>query len=169
MKRHVLGSSTILALALAMTPASALADEESNGLKGVWLADITPANCSNWLPIPGAPVFKGLYMFSHDGSLTNEGAFPVSSPRRSSGLGAWRHAQAPTYTATFQFFRYKDDFATLPDDGSFLALRRVASTIVLHGDQFTSHDAFQDFDFNTVPIPSAGSSGCHTVTASRIR
>jgi hypothetical protein len=168
MKRHVLGSCTILALALAITP-SALADGEQNGLEGVWLADITPAYCSNWLPIPGAVTFRGLYMFSHDGSLTNEAAFPFSTPRRSSGLGAWRHAQAQTYTATFQFFRYKDDVATLPDDGSFLAMRKVASTIVLHGDQFTSHDAFQDFDFQNSPIPSLGSSGCNTVTAQRVQ
>jgi hypothetical protein len=169
MKRRVFGSCTILALALAIMPASALADDEKNGLEGAWLADITPANCNNWLPIPGAPVFKGLYMFGHDGSLTNEAAFPVSSPRRSSGLGAWRHAQAQTYTATFQFFRYNDDFATLPDDGSFLAMRRVASTLVLHGDQFTSRDAFQDFDFKNMPVLFPGSSGCNTVTANRIQ
>lgn len=167
MKRHVFGSCTILALALAITPVSALADGEQKGLEGVWLADITPAYCDGtWRPLPNVLPFKGLYMFGHDGSLTNEGAFPVSTPRRSSGLGAWQHAQAKKYTARFQFFRYKDDFATLPDDGTFLSLRRVVSAIVLQDDQFTSQDAFQDFAINNSPIP--GSSGCNTVIATRI-
>jgi hypothetical protein len=96
-------------------------------------------------------------MFGHDGSLTNEAAFLVSSPRRSSGLGAWQHTQAQRYASTFRFFRYNPD-------GSFLAMRQVTSTIVLNGDQFTSVDTFQDFDANNNPNQSTG---CNIVTGIR--
>jgi hypothetical protein len=52
-------------------------------------------------------------------------------------LGGWRHTQGQTYTATFRFFRYKDD-------GTFVAMRMVSLvTIVIHGDQFTSFGMFQ--------------------------
>jgi len=98
-------------------------------------------------------------MFGHDGSLTNEAAFLTSSPRRSSGLGAWRHAQAQTYTGAFRFFRYNAD-------GSLMVMRRVATTILLNGDQFTSFDKFQDFDANNNPLPTTG---CNIVTATRVQ
>ena len=76
------------------------------------------------------------------------------------GLGAWRHTQGQMYTGTFRFFRYNDD-------GSFLVLRKVTTTIVLDGDRFFSMDIFQDFDADNHPISTIGSSGCNAVTATR--
>jgi hypothetical protein len=99
-------------------------------------------------------------MFGHDGSLTNEAGFLVPNPRRSSGLGAWRHTQGQMYAGTFRFFRYNAD-------GSFLVLRKVTTTIVLNGDQFVSMDVLQDLDADNLPISTVGSSGCNTVTATR--
>jgi len=144
-------------MAAMQTIASA---QETPGLEGIWYAVVTPVFCQTGLVIPNAPTFRGLYMFGHDGSLTNEAGFLVSTPQRSSGLGTWRHTQAQMYSGAFRFFRYNAD-------GSLQVLRRVATTIVLDGDQFVSMDKFQDFDADNHPISAVGSSGCNTVTATR--
>jgi len=155
--KRTFGSCGILFLGLAtINIASA---QETNGLEGIWYAQrITPVDCQTGLVIPNAPIFRGLYMFGHDGSLTNEAAFPVPNPRRSSGLGSWGHTQAQMYSGTFRFFRYNAD-------GSFQTLRKVTTTIVVQGEQFVSMDIFQDFDADNQPI--TGSSGCNTVLATR--
>jgi hypothetical protein len=129
------------------------------GLEGVWFADVTAIDCQSGAVIPNVPTFRGLYMFNHDGSLTNEAAFLTASPRRSSGLGAWQHTQAHNYNGAFRFFRYNPD-------GSFLTMRKVTTTIALNGDHFTSVDVFQDFDANNNPIASFG---CNTVAATRVQ
>jgi hypothetical protein len=157
--KRIFGSCTILFLGLVALQTIASA-EETGGIEGIWYGNVIPVDCHTGLVIPNAPSFRGLYMFGHDGSLTNEAAFPVPNPRRSSGLGAWRHTQGQMHTGTFWFFRYKDD-------GSFLALRKVTTTIVLNGDRFFSVDTFQDFDADNHPISTTGSSGCNTVTATR--
>lgn len=159
MKKRIFGSCTlfvVLSFAAALTSASA---QETPGLEGVWFSDITPVDCQTGAVIPNAPIFRGLNMFSHDGSFTNEAAFPVPTARRSSGLGTWRHTQAQTYTSTFRFFRYNAD-------GSFLAMRKVSITIVLNGDQFTSFDKFQDFDADNNPLPTTG---CNIERAIRVQ
>ena len=162
--KRIFESCTILALALATIP-SLLSAQETPGLDGIWFTVVAPAVCGSFTPIPGAPTFRGLYMFSHDGSLTNEAGFPVGfAPvilQRSSGVGAWRHAQGQTYTASFRFFRYNSD-------NSFHALRLVTTTIVLIGDHFFSQDMFQDFDLDNNPV-SPPVTGCNIVTASRVR
>ena len=147
---------TILVLGFAAMQTAASA-QATPGLDGTWFNVVIPANCQTFTPIPGAPTFRGLYLFGHDGSLTNEAAFLVASPRRSTGLGAWRHTQAQSYAGSFQFFRYNPD-------GSFLSLRKVTTTIELNGDQFTTKDMFQDFDANNVPTQSTG---CNIVVATR--
>jgi len=160
--KRIFGSCTILVLALAATP-SFLPAQQTPGLDGVWFATVTPAVCGSFVSIPGAPTFRGLYMFSPDGSLTNEAAFSTASPpilQRSSAVGAWRHAQAQIYTASFRFFRYDSD-------NSFQALRVVTTTILLAGNSFFSRDMFQDFDFNGKPV-SPPVTGCNTVVASRV-
>ena len=156
--KRIFGSCIVLVMALAATQSIALG-QETPGLEGTWFADVTPVDCQTGAVIPNVLPFRGLYMFGHDGSLTNEAAFLASSPRRSSGLGAWRHAQAQTYTGAFRFFRYNAD-------GSLMVMRRVATTILLNGDQFTSFDKFQDFDANNNPLPTTG---CNIVTATRVQ
>jgi hypothetical protein len=158
MKKRVLRNCAILALALAATQEIAPA-QETPGIEGVWFADVTAVDCQTGAVIPNVMPFRGLTMFSHDGSMTNEAAFLVASPRRSSGLGAWQHTQGRTYTATFRFFRYNAD-------GSFMVMRKVTQTIVLNGDQYTSVDKFQDFDANNNPISSMG---CNIETAIRLQ
>ena len=148
----------MLALGLAATQTVASA-QETPGIEGVWFAEVAATDCQTGAVIPNVTPFRGLYMFGHDGSLTNEAAFLVPSLRRSSGLGAWRHTQAQGYTSTFQFFRYNPD-------GSFMVMRRVTSTITLNRDEFTSIDKFQDFDANNSPISSTG---CNVVRAVRVQ
>jgi hypothetical protein len=154
MKNRIVRSCTILVLGLAATQTIASA-QEMPGIEGVWLANLTSINCQTRVPLPGITL-RGLFMFSHDGSLTTEAAFFAPSPRRSSGLGEWRHAQAHTYTATFQFFRYNAD-------GSFFSMRKVTLTIDRNGDQFTSSDKVEEFNADNVLV----STGCATETATR--
>ena len=66
------------------------------------------------------------------------------------------------YAGTFWFFRYNPN-------GTFLAMRKVSTTILLNDDRFTSTDKFEDYDANNNPISGAGSSGCNTVTATRVQ
>ncbi len=157
--KRLFGSCTILFLGIVALQAVAPA-EEAPGLDGVWFATVTPIDCTTHMILPNAPAFRGLYMFGHDGSLTNEAAFPVPN-LRSSGVGAWRHTQAQMYTGAFRFFRYAPD-------GSFLTLRLVTSSITLDGDHFVSTDKFQDFDANNNPVtPAPGTSGCNVVMATK--
>ena len=174
MKKRIVRSCMILMLGLAVTQTIVPAEESEDtpGIEGVWFAKITSIDCTSHVPLPNAVPFRGLYMFSHDGSLTNEAAFLVpGSPPRSSGLGVWRHAQGRTYTATFRFFRYNPDNPD-PRDNSFQVMRKVSFTIVLNGDQFTSLDQFQEYDKDNQPLPPGGptpTSGCGTETATRVQ
>jgi hypothetical protein len=162
--KRLFGSCTILVLGMAAMP-QLLPAQQGPGLDGVWFAVVAPAVCGTFTPIPGAPTFSGLYMYSHDGSLTNEAAFPSNFPQpilqRSSGVGAWKHAEGQTYTAAFRFFRYNPD-------NSFHALRFVTSTIVRDGDRWFSQDTFQDFELGNNPI-SPPVSGCNVVVATRVQ
>ena len=138
MKKRIFGSSILLVLGLAATQVIASA-QDSAGLEGLWLTNVTPADCQTFNPV--GPAFRALYMFSHDGSLTTEAAFLTASPRRSTGLGTWRHAHGQTYTSTFWFFRFNTD-------GSFFSTREVTSTIQLIGTQFTTMDKVEEYDAN---------------------
>src|SRR4029077_16933777 len=79
--KRIFGSCTILFLSLlalqTMAPAQDTSSLGVSGLEAIWYAEVTPIDCHTHLVIPNAPVFRGLYMFGHDGSLTNEAAFPV--------------------------------------------------------------------------------------------
>ena len=166
MKKRIFSTCTlslVLGFAAALNSASA---KEPPGLEGNWFTVVTPVDCQTGAIIPNVPSFRGLYMFGHDGSLTNEAAFLVATPNftplRSSGVGAWGHMQGHMYAGTFWFFRYNPN-------GTFLAMRKVSTTILLNDDRFTSTDKFEDYDANNNPISGAGSSGCNTVTATRVQ
>jgi hypothetical protein len=162
--KRIFGSCTILLLGLAVTQTLASAeDQETPGLEGIWYNVVTPVDCIHHIPT-GAPPFHLLLMFSHDGSLTTEAAFPVGSPLRSSAVGGWQHTQGHMYTATFRFFRYKEDGPGLV---SFLVNRLVTVTIVLNGDQLMTLDSQQDFDADYQPIP--GTAGCAVETGRRLQ
>jgi hypothetical protein len=154
MKKRIFRSYTILVLGLAATQ-TIVSAQETPGIEGVWIANVTSRDCQTGAPAPGVP-FRALHMFIHDGSLTSEAAFFAPSPRRSSGLGAWRHTQGHMYTSTFRFFRYNLD-------GSFLSMRKVTVTIQLNGDQFTSTDVVEEFNADNVLVLT----GCATETATR--
>src|SRR5689334_317306 len=100
MKSRILRCCTILGLGLVATVASA---DDGGNLEGVWFAVVTPVNCTTHAPIPGVMPFRGLYLFGHDGSLTNEAAFLGATVARSSGVGAWQHTQAQSYASAFWF------------------------------------------------------------------
>jgi hypothetical protein len=152
MTKRFFRNCTILVLGVAaiQTVASAQA---TPGIEGLWIANVTNRDCQT-----GAPgfTFRALYMFIHDGSLSTEAAFFMPSPRRSSGLGAWRHTQANTYASAWWFFRYNPD-------GSFLSMREVTQTIELNGNRFTTIDKVQEYDANGNLI----STGCATSEAIR--
>ena len=96
--KRTFGSCTILFLGLAAMPDDCCRRRGARpGLDGVWFADVTPADCGSFLIIPGAPTFRGLYMFGHDGSLTNEAAFPAASSRPLilSAVPAWAPGDIP--------------------------------------------------------------------------
>jgi hypothetical protein len=144
MKKSIFrGAILVIGLAASLAIASA---QDTPGLEGTWFANVTNIDCQSSTPIS---TFRALYMFSHDGSYTSEAAFFAPSPRRSSGLGAWQHSQAHTYSAIFWFFRYNPD-------GSFFSTREVTQTIQLNGDQFSSMDKVTEYDANDHVI----STGC---------
>ena len=165
MKKRIFSYTLFLVLSFAAGLTSASA-QETPGIEGVWFTVVTPVGCHPGAIIPTVPSFRGLYMFGHDGSLTNEAAFLVPTPNftplRSGGVGAWRHTQGHMYAGAFRFFRYNPD-------GTFLAMRKVSTIILLNDDRFTSMDMFQDYDADNNPITGAGSSGCNTVTATRVQ
>src|SRR5689334_16287311 len=76
MKKHVLCSCTILVVILTALQTVASA-QQTPGIEGVWFAHVIPVDCNSRLPILNAPSFRGLNMFIHDGSFSNEAAFPV--------------------------------------------------------------------------------------------
>ena len=163
MKKSILVSCTMAVLGFAAIQTVASAQEPS-GLEGFWFAVVTPVTCDTHVPIPNALPFNGLNLFSHDGSLTNEAAFPMAVPLRSSGLGGWQHTQGHMYTATFRFFRYQEGGPGLV---SFLVMRKVSLTILLNGDQFTSFDMFQDYDAANKPL-MVRKLGCNIETNTRL-
>jgi hypothetical protein len=138
----------ILALGIAATLTIALT-QETPGMEGAWISNVTIAECQTGAPI-GDPFIRILYLFSHDGSLTNEPGFLPPSPpepatRFSSGLGAWQHAQAQTYNAKLRFWVFNPD-------NSIAKMAVVTKTIELSGGVFTARSVVQDFNVSGTPV-----------------
>lgn len=139
--KRILGSCTILLLALAATETIASA-QATSGLEGVWISNVTPINCQTGAPLAPATA-RVLYLFNHDGSVTDQPGYlpPASGLRLSGGLGTWRHAQAQTYDFKLWLWVYNSD-------NSIAAMSVFTKTIELVGDVFTSRGVRQDFNVN---------------------
>jgi hypothetical protein len=141
--KRILESCAILLLGLAATQTGASA-QETSGLEGVWISNVTSVDCQSGVPVSPGPFVRILYQFSHDGSLTNEPGFlppppPEPATRFSSGLGTWRHAQAQTYNAKLRFWVFNPN-------NSIALMAVVTKTIELGGDVFTAKSIVQDFN-----------------------
>ena len=157
--KRILGSCTILLLAVAATQTIASAQEtsasgqETPGLEGVWLAKITVNNCSG--------VFlrnvQNLEMYIRDGTVSDVGGTVPPSPQplpRTSSIGTWRHVQAHTYTATHRFFG-------LNPDGTLANMVTAVRTMKLKGDGFIGSDVVtvQDLDGQVLSTACTSVSG----------
>ncbi|MBZ5624172.1 MAG: hypothetical protein LAQ69_36560 [Acidobacteriia bacterium] len=148
MKRMFSNCTMVLALGLAAMQTMASAQEkrddaETPGIEGVWISNVTPINCQTGAPLAPAANVRLLYLFNHDGSVTEEPGFlpPTSGLRLSSGLGTWRHAQAQTYDAKLRLWVYNPD-------NSIALMAVFTKTIELSGDVFTGKGFRQDFNVN---------------------
>jgi hypothetical protein len=140
--KRIFGSCTILLLGLAATQVIASA-QATPGLEGVWISNVTPINCQTGAPLAPAANVRLLYLFNHDGSVTDEPGFlpPTNGLRLSSGLGTWRHAQAQTYDFKLWLWVYNPD-------NSIAVMAVFTKTIELSGNVFTSKGVRQDFNVN---------------------
>ena len=160
MRKRILRTSAIVALALAATQITVSAQEtadaehgpkEKPGIEGVWIVNVSIRDCRRGDVIRNV---RALNLFIHDGSLTETAVNVLRTP----SVGSWRHFEGKTYTSKFTFFRYNPD-------GTFASRAKVTRTIELIEDhsEFTSTGTVEDFDANNVLISTA----CATETATR--
>jgi len=136
MNKQVLQTSVMFAVLFGATLTNASA-QESPGLEGPWIANVTVHNCDTGDVIR---TVRELAMFGHDGSFTQAGATITGSANpRSSGVGAWRHATGNTYNATFQFLG-------LTPSGTFFNMALATRVITLQDDHWTSQDKLSFYD-----------------------
>jgi hypothetical protein len=158
--KRIFGSCTMLLLGLAATQTIASA-EETPGLEGTWISNVTPVDCQTGAPLALMPNARLLYLFNHDGSVLDEPVFlpPMTGLRLSGGLGTWRHAQAQTYDFRLRLWVYKTD-------NSIAAMVVFTKTIELSGDVFFVRKGVrQDFDVNGTLL----SQSCLAETATRVQ
>ena len=134
--------SLVAAIALGTSGvASAQAPERT--IQGVWRTMVTPVNCDSGDPL--APPFPGLFTFNKDGTMSEYGIGPGSSPAlRSPGHGVWQRTQGwENYSYTFTYYRYNSS-------GVFIGSQKVTSALQLgaSGDEFTTHSAVEILDAN---------------------
>jgi hypothetical protein len=129
------------ALTVAFSFASAQAHERT--IQGVWRTMVTPVNCQTGDPL--GPPFPGLFTFNKDGTMSEYGIGPGSSPAlRSPGHGVWEHGQGwQDYSFTFTFYRYNAS-------GVFIGSQKVTATVELgdSGDEFATHSVVEVLDAN---------------------
>jgi hypothetical protein len=153
MNMQVFKNCAILALAFAATATNAPA-QESGGLEGAWVANITVHDCQTGAVIR---TVRELELFIHDGSYTQAGATVTGSPNpRTAGVGAWRHTRGKTYNATFQFIG-------LTPAGTFATMALGSRTIELDDDHWTSNDVVHFVDAGGSLLATV----CSTTAATR--
>jgi hypothetical protein len=121
--------------------ASAQAPERT--IQGAWQTMVTGVNCQTGDPL--GPPFPGLFTFNKDGTMSEYGIGPGSSPAlRSPGHGVWQHETSwQDYSYTFTYYRYDSS-------GVFIGSQKVTSALELgeSGDEFTAHSAVEILDVN---------------------
>ena len=129
------------ALTVAFSFASAQGSERT--IQGVWRTMITPVNCQTGVPL--IPPFRGQFTFNKDGTMSEYGIGPGSSPAlRSPGHGVWQHEQSwQDYSYAFTYYRYNSS-------GVFIGSQKVTSALELgaSGDEFTTNAVVQILDAN---------------------
>src|SRR5678816_3264471 len=133
--------SVLVSFAVAV-PVGAQAAERT--IEGVWRTAVTPRNCQTGEPVGVAP-FPGLFTFHDDGTMSEYGIGPGSSPAlRSPGHGVWQREQGwQGYSFSFTYYRYDAS-------GLFIGSQKVAATLELgaSGDEFTTKSVVEVFDAN---------------------
>ena len=134
--------SLVAAIALGTSGvASAQAPERT--IQGAWRTMVTGLNCQTGDPL--GPPFPGLFTFNKDGTMSEYGIGPGSSPAlRSPGHGVWQRAQGwENYSYTFTHYRYDAS-------GVFIGSHRVTSALQLgaSGNEFTTQADVEVLDAN---------------------
>jgi hypothetical protein len=136
------------ALTVAISFASAQAPEQTmhpeRTIQGVWRTMVTPVNCQTGAPL--APPFRSLLTFNMDGTMSEYGISPGSTPAlRSPGHGVWQRELGwrRDYSYTFTFYRYDAS-------GAFVGSQKVTSTLELgaSGDELTTNADVEILDAN---------------------
>ena len=139
-----------------VVPLGAQAAERT--IEGVWRTAVTPLNCQTGEPVGVAP-FPGLFTFHDDGTMSEFGIGPGSSPAlRSPGHGVWQREHGwQDYSYTFMYYRYNSS-------GVFIGSQKVTSELELaaSGDAFVTKSAVQVLDVSNDVIGRACASAAGT-------
>ena len=125
-------------------------------IEGVWRTAVTLLNCQTGQPV-GVPPFPGLFTFHDDGTMSEFGIGPGSSPAlRSPGHGVWQREHGwQDYSYTFMYYRYNSS-------GVFIGSQKVTSELELaaSGDAFVTKSAVEIIDLsNNVTTVCASAAG----------
>jgi len=125
-------------------------------IEGVWRTAVTLLNCQTGQPV-GVPPFPGLFTFHDDGTMSEFGIGPGSSPAlRSPGHGVWQREHGwQEYSYTFVYYRYNSS-------GAFIGSQKVTSELELaaSGDSFVTKSAVEIIDLsNNVTTVCASAAG----------
>ena len=91
--RHVAGLSCALVIA---TGSVAKAQNDAEGLQGVWMVDVTLRNCTTGAAL--GPPFHSLVTFQDGGTISEGTASPSFAPgQRSAGHGTWNKQDDGTF------------------------------------------------------------------------
>ena len=136
---------------------SASSNARERTIAGVWRTVVTGRNCQTGEPFGSLP---GLFTFNQDGTMSEYGIGPGSSPAlRSPGHGVWKRDQGwQAYSFAFTYYRYNAS-------GVFVGSQKVTAALELgaSGDQFTTSSTIQVLDANDNVIATA----CATAVGTR--
>ena len=139
-----------------VVPLGARAAERT--IEGVWTTAVTLLNCQTGQPV-GVPPFPGLFTFHDDGTMSEFGIGPGSSPAlRSPGHGVWQRERGwQDYSYTFIYYRYDSS-------GGFIGSQKVTSQLELaaSGDAFVTKSLVEILDVNNTVIATACASAAGT-------